>query len=235
MADEAPEKISINGQEYNPEEAQEFIELGRRAKQIESDLSTSLDKVYPEFTKTRQELKGIREEKEKIASEFAEFQRAHELEKAKKEVPEDADVIRGNARKYGILTEDAAKEKGYMTKAEVEEYMTQQENKQMLISKVNQEADALTEELTGKDGRAKFNKKATMAYAATYGFQTLREAYDDMNADSLKEYQEKEIAKSQRPGLTTLKGGVKSKEPEKPKITNDNWNQLWDELLTGQE
>ena len=238
MADEAPEKIIINGQEYSPEEADQFITLGKRARQIETDLNTSLDKVYPEFTKTSQRLKGVElelQEARAAKDELAAIRKEEADRKIKAETPEDADAIRGNAKKYGILTEDAIKEKGYMTKAEVEEFYSQQENKQRLINQVNQEADQLTKEIDGKDGRARFNKKATMAYAATYGFQTLKEAYEDMNQDANADWKEKQLAKAERPGLTTLKGGMKTKDPEKPKVTNDNWNQLWDELLTGNE
>lgn len=235
MADEAPEKISINGQEYSPEEAQEFIELGRRARQIESDLNTSLDKVYPEYTKTSQRLKGVEQEKVELAQQLEDLKRQSEERKVKAELPEDADAIRGNARKYGILTEDAVKERGYLTKDQVDKLFEERETKQRLINQVNQEADDLSKEIDGADGRMRFNKKATMAYAATYGFNNLREAYEDMNSDANAAWKERQIAKAQRPGLTTLKGGTKTKEPEKPKVTNDNWNQMWDELLNGGE
>lgn len=236
MADEAPEQIIINGQEYSPEDAQQLIELGSRARKIESDLNTSLDKVYPEYTKTSQRVKGLEaelEEARKAKDELAAFKKEQEDRKIKADTPEDVDAIRGNAKKYGILTEDAIKEKGYMTKTEVEEFYSQQENKQRLINQVNQEAEQLTKEIDGKDGRTRFNKKATMAYAATYGFNTLREAYEDMNQDSNADWKERQLAKAERPGLTTLKGGTKTKEPVKPKVTDDNFKQMWDELIDG--
>ena len=63
MAEEniAPEKLILNGQEYSLDDVAGLVEKGNKYDQIEKETSTPLDKVYPEFTKSRQQLKDYEE------------------------------------------------------------------------------------------------------------------------------------------------------------------------------
>ena len=83
------EKIVINGQEYSPEDATQYLELGRKYKDIESKLNTSLDKVYPEYTKASQRNKELEQQLKESDAKVA------ELSKPKPpELPEDKKAIR---------------------------------------------------------------------------------------------------------------------------------------------
>ena len=229
---DAPEQIIINGQEYSPEDAQSLIELGNKWRETESSLNTSLDKVVPEYTKATQDRSRLEKEIADRDAKIAEFTRQQEEKAAKANTPEDAEAIRANARKYGLLDEETVKERGYLTKNEVEEMLSQREVNQRLVDTVNKEADQLTKEIDGTDGRPKFNSKAVLAYAGTYNFKTLREAYEDMNSDQLAPWKERQLAEARKPGLTTLKAsGVKT--PEKTKITGDNFKDALNEALFG--
>src|ERR1035437_2250465 len=114
----ASENFTINGQEYSPEEATNLVELGNKYKKIESDLNTSLDKVYPEYTKTSQENKTL---KEQLAERDTQLE---ELKKPKEVIPEDKQAIRRSARDAGLIDEDYLSEKQYMTKAQFDELYT---------------------------------------------------------------------------------------------------------------
>ena len=72
-----------------------------------------------------------------------------------------------------------------------------------------------------------------MAYASAYGIDNLQEAYDKMNEKGNAKWKEAELARQQKPGLTTLKGGG-VKQPVTPKVTDDNFGQMWDELYGNQ-
>ena len=47
----APSKIVINGQEYDPTEAQELIDTGRKTREYEKQWNTKVDAVWPEYGK----------------------------------------------------------------------------------------------------------------------------------------------------------------------------------------
>lgn len=231
-SDLAPEKIIINGQEFSPEDATQLIELGNKYKKIESDLNTSLDKVYPEYTRASQQLK----EKEKLLAErdaeLEALRQSREKEKAL-ETPEDVKKIREAARQVGLADTDYLKEQGYMTKDEVKAYLDEQEKLKQAAQGVMDQANALAKEIDGSDGRVKFNPKAVMAYAYVNGKNDLREAYEEMNAEDNVAWKQKQLEEAERAkGLTTLKAGGK-KEPQRTKITNDNLGQALGEWLNG--
>lgn len=213
----APEQITINGQAYSPEDATQLIELGNKYKKMESDLNTSLDKVYPEYTRTSQELK----EKERLLAERDAELARYKQQEQKVETPDNIAQARKAAREIGLADEDFLKEKGYMTRDEAEQFWSDKQKQQEEVKTVLNTASALEKEIDGSDGRVPFNQKAVLAYAASYGIEDLRSAYDEMNEKANARWKEEQIAKEQRPGLTTLNAGGK-KEPQRPKIDNSN-------------
>lgn len=228
----APEKFIINGQEYAPEEATQLIELGSKYKKMESDLNTSLDKVYPEYTRSRQQLK---EYEEQLAEKDRKLEELQKKANPPEEIPADVKTVRQRAREAGLATEDYLKEQGYMTKAEVEEMLNSNQSQQKLAEAVLNKASDLEKTIDGSDGRVPFDTEAVLAYANQYQITDLEEAYDRMNAKGNAKWKEAQLLAEEKPGLTTLsKGGVK-REPEKPKVTDDNFQQMWDELYSGTE
>src|SRR5450631_4065699 len=100
MAD-VQEKITINGQEYDPEEATQLIELGNKWRKTETDLNTSLDKVYPEYTKATQRNKELQIELDERNAKLDEYTKAQEAEKIKAETPEDVQKAKKALRELG--------------------------------------------------------------------------------------------------------------------------------------
>lgn len=223
----APEQIIINGQEYSPEDATQLIELGSKYKKMESDLNTSLDKVYPEYTKLTQTKKELESQ---LAERTAELERLQKAATVKQEVPTDVQAARKAAREIGLADEDYLKEKGYMTREEVDAYFAEKANQQKLIQDTLAQADRLEQEIDGSDGRVPFDKRAVLAYASTYNIADIKDAYEQMNERGNARWKEAQIEKEERPGLTTLKPGGK-KEPVRPKITDDNLGQALSEFF----
>lgn len=221
----APEQIIINGQEYTPEDAAQFVDLGKKYKDIEGKLNTSLDKVYPEYTRTTQRNKELETELAERNREFEELQK-------KNQAPADPDreAIKRSAREIGLVDKDLLKEQGYMTRDEIKEFMTQDKAHQQLVDNVLTSANKLEKEIDGSDGRVPFNQKAVLAYASAYNIADLATAYDEMNEGANAKWKAAQIEREARPGLTTLRGGGK-KTPERTKITDDNFKEAWDELL----
>lgn len=58
------EVIKLGDEEYTPQELQKLVGLGKIGQELEERWNTKIDRVYPEFTKTRQELEELRKERE---------------------------------------------------------------------------------------------------------------------------------------------------------------------------
>lgn len=222
---EVPEQITINGKEYDPEDAAQLIELGSKWRKTETELNTSLDKVYPEYTKATQRNKELETELNEARAareELAEIKRKQEEAKARAETPEEIQNARKAARELGLLDEDVLKEKGYMTRDELKEFLVQEQNQQKLIEGVEKQGKQLEQEINGSDGRVPFVYEAVLPYAATYKINDLKEAYERMNERANARWKEAQIEKENKGGLSTLTGGGGKKEPQRPKYTNDN-------------
>jgi len=222
---EAPLKITINGQEYDPAEAQDLIETGRKTKDYETQWSTKLDSVWPEYGRSREEIKTLKSELE------AYKQKAVEGNVTKQETAE----AKATAQQLGVKLEDLDKA-GYIKKTDLESFLEERDAKKDTIKqatdKVLAEADNLQKEIDGSDGRPKFKKAAVIAYASQYGFKDLKEAYENMWDDEIKVWKEKQIEKETRKGLQT-QGAAASKDPKQPGVSKDNVDSILKEALWG--
>lgn len=219
---EVPEQITINGKEYDPEDLDQLIELGSKWRKTEAELNTSLDKVYPEYTRATQRNKELETTLAERDSKLAEFQKEQEASKVKAETPEDIQNARKAARELGLFDEDALKERGYMTEARFKELLSETQTQQKLVEGVEKQGKQLESEINGSDGRVPFVYKSVLPYAATYKIDDLKEAYEQMNELANARWKEAQIEKEQSKGLNTLKGGGGKKEPQRPKYTDDN-------------
>ncbi len=227
----APEQIIINGREYTPEDASSLIELGNKYREYEKNLNTSLDKVVPEYTRATQRAARLSEVEKELQEKNA---RLEELQRKQQEkaLPSDRDTVLKTAREYGLVDKDLLSSEGYIKKTDLDEYFSQRQNQQQLVDNILKQAGSLEKDIDGSDGRVPFDQKAVLAYASAYNISDLKEAYDQMNERANAKWKEAQLAREQRPGLTTLKGGGK-KVPEHPKVTDDNFRQMWDELYGG--
>src|SRR6266702_1971433 len=238
----AHEQIIINGQEYAPEEASQLIELGNKYRETEKNLNTSLDKLMPDYTRATQEAATY---KKQLQERDAEIEKFKTLQRVAETPKEQADVIKA-AREAGLADREWLNEQGYIKKSDLDPYLEEklnfreQQNTQM--QQILEVGKKFKQEIDGSDGRVPYNDKAVLAYANTYGFfnkdksyeQVLKCAYDDMTQEANEKWKDAQIAKSQRPGLTTLKPGGR-KAPGEIKVTDDNFKQLWDEMFPSAE
>lgn len=225
----APSNIVINGQEYSPEEAQDFIETGRKAREYEQKWNVKLDSVWPEYGKTRESLKSLEQERDAARAELDEFKAKQQ---AQVETPADVQAAKEAARKLGlVLNEDLGKE-GYVKTTDLDEWYAKKTQEQEAVKSVLAEADKLASEINATGVPVKFNKKAVLAYASAYGKTDLREAYEEMNAEELAPWKEAQLASKKGSSLRTLGTGGK-KAPEDVRVTNDNVRDLLHETLLG--
>ncbi len=219
----APEQIIINGQEYNPEDASSLIELGNKYREIEKNLNTSLDKVYPEYTKATQKVSQYEKELSETRSKLEEF----EKKQKEVEVPQDRKQALAAARELGLADTDYLTEQGYVKKSDLDSYFAEKQTQQQAVDNVLKQAKVLEDKIDGSDGRVPFDQKAVLAYANAYNIADLEDAYKEMNGKANKAWEDRQIQAASKPGLTTLRPGG-TKTPEPVKVTDDNFKQiLW--------
>jgi len=226
----APEKVIINGVEYDPSDAQSLIDLGSKTRDFEKQYSTDISRIMPDYTRATQEAK---EYKEKLA--------AFEEKASQAETPkEKAEALRA-AREMGLADQDYLKEK-YVSREELDKYFQTKTQEQRDTQAILDTGEKLGKEIDGSDGRAKYLPKAVLAYASNYGFfdgrrsydQALRDAYNEMNDDLNRGWKAEQLAAAKKPGLTTLKSKGLKTAPEEKKITSDEqFKEALNEALWG--
>lgn len=225
----APSTISINGVDYTPEDAQSLVELGTKTRDLEKQWDTPVDKVWPEFGKTREELKTTQSERDAMKAELEEF-------KAKQakgvETPDEIKEAQENARKLGLTLNEDLEKSGYIKKEDLPELFKTFAQEQEEVRKLLSNAEALEKEIDGTDGRPAFNKKVVLAYANSYNIPDLKEAYEDMHKSALDAWKAAQIEAEKAKKLKTLGGGG-DKKPAEGKVNDDNMKELLHEKLYG--
>lgn len=227
----APEQIIINGQEYSPEDATQLIELGNKWRETESKLNTSLDKVYPEYTRATQQNKEYQTKLAERDAELEKYRATQQKAERDAQTPTEIQNARKAARELGLADEDFLKEKGYMTRDEVKQFMTEAQSLQQQSDKILKQAQDFEKQIDGSDGRVPFDSDAVLTYAAYKNISNLEEAYGLMNAKGNAKWQQAQLDKQETKGLTTLRPGGGKKEPVRPKITDDNLGAMLSELV----
>ena len=230
---EAPSKVVINGVEYDPNEAQNLIETGRKTKEYETKYNTSFDKVWPEYNTVSQEKARLAKELEQAKTTLASFEQKKD---AGVETQTDVAQARAAAKKLGIILDEDIKDK-FISKDDfdkvLEERLTKREQEKAQIKQVLDQADSLEKEIDGSDGRPKFNKKIVLAYANAYGHSDLKAAYEDMHKETLDAWKATQIDSKKSRGLKTFSSGGGKKEPTSPKIDDSNVKGALSEALWG--
>ncbi len=226
---EVPSKVTINGQEYDSADAEALIGLGSKTREYEQKWNTSLDKVWPEYGKSQTTLKQLQTENETYKRQLAEFQAK---QSAGTETNLDVQKAKEAAKQLGLVFQEDIS-KNYITREQALEIARQERESERAVEAVLNTADRLEKEITGEDGRPKFNKKHVLAYANTYGFTDVQAAYEDMYSDVLKGWKDSQLESKKSPGLKTIQTGGTSKQPKDVKITDDNVRDALREALGG--
>lgn len=226
---EIPTVISINGVDYDPAEAQSLIDLGSKTRDLEKQWDTPVDKVWPEFGKSRETLKSLEGQ---LADAQTKIQEYEAKKDAGTETPADTKAAREAAKQLGIVLDEDLDSRGYIKKDELPQLFQSWSQEQEAIKGVLATADSLEKEIDGTDGRPAFNKKVVLAYATAYNIPDLKAAYEDMNKPQLDAWKSKQVTDKRNLGLKTLEGGG-SKETKKVEVNDDNKRDLLREALWG--
>ncbi len=226
-------KVNINGQEYDPTEAQELIDYGRKTKEAEQKYNITFDSIMPAYTKANERAKQADQYETELSEAREQLKTFQSKQERGTETQEDFTEAKEAARKLGIpLREDLDKE-GYIKRDDLDKYLSDRDQRQSAVNAILKEAEDLEGKFNGEDGRPRFNKKVVLAYAQAYGSESLQAAYEDMHADALSRWQKEQVDSQRKPGLKTLASQPGNKQPSEVKLTKDNVGDLLSESLWG--
>src|SRR3990167_5090967 len=143
-----PEKVKIGEKEYSQEDLAKLVGYGEKAVELEDKWNTKIDKLYPEYTKSRQELADIKKQQEEGVKK-AQEEISQKAQEGQQLSPEEQDK----------LIETELEKRGVVTQKNVYQYVAnfvaaQELNKE--IESINAEADT--------DGRPKVSREELLDY-----------------------------------------------------------------------
>lgn len=228
---EIPSTVNINGVDYDPAEVQSLIDVAKHTQELEKQWDTPVDKVWPEYGKSREEVKSISAERDAARAEIEAFKAK---QTAGVEQPADIRAAQDAARKLGIILKEDLDQSGFIRKEDLPSLFTQHDVEQAAINKILSEGSSLEKEIDGSDGRPAFNRKVVLAYANAYNIPDLKNAYEDMNQAQLDKWKSAQVESQKAKSLKTLgAGGLKP--VKESKVTDDNVKDLLHEQLMGGE
>ena len=217
---EEVEKIKLGEEEYSQDELQTLVKLGKIGKEAEEKFNTSLDKVWPDYSRKSNQLK-------EYETELTELRK---LKEQQAELPQDEqqaiEEARKAAKKLGIVLEDDLKNQ-VVTKEDFRQFYIQERAAERLL----EEADKLESEINGKDGRPKFNKMEILEYMKDTGHKNLMDAYEAKYKSETDEWRANQILKAKGRGIMTQEGMGENKNPNDVKITSQNLDEMMKEAL----
>lgn len=204
------EVIKLGDKEYSPDELDRLVGLGQKAVELEQKWDTKLDRLMPEFSRSREELKALKAQQEEAAKKAVETQTENVDEK------EQERLVRENAKKFGLMTQEDF-DNLYANRRAGEKLLESTE------SVVTKAVEA---------GNPKTNVEELLTYMAETGIKNPQTAYEVMFKAQLREIEMKKLNDIRPNGLITNSGSTAgAKTPEPVTVTKDNLSSMLDSVL----
>lgn len=226
-SDDAVQKITISGQEYDLNEIQSLVDIGKKTREAEEKYNTKLEKVWPEYGRSQNELRELRDKL-----------KAMEETKPPTQTPpsEMDDVTRqaaiAEAKKLGLATaEDVAKAASeILDKNFRERYQQEREAERIYETSLKLQTD-----YNGADGRPKFDAAEMLEYMQATGIRNPEVAYKVKYEKELNEWQQKQFEDRRPRDFFTEESSQagRSRSPQAPQVTENNLDDLVSQALYG--
>ena len=205
------EKIKIGDEEYEPEDLEGLVALGKIGRAAEKKYDTKIDGIWPDYTKKSQRLKKLEEAEEQRLE--AEKQALAEKTKSGEELTEEEQIKQAlsQGEKIGFVTKESVKR-------EIAAYL---EGKDLVDT-----CTGLEREIDGADGRPAFKTQDILAHMQKTGIRNPDKAYKDKYETEIDKWKEEQIGKARGKGMVTEESSAAGgKEPPKVKTTPENFEE----------
>lgn len=218
------QEIKLGDETYSQEELQRLVGLGKIGAEAEEKFKTKIDRVWPEYTKTRQQLSEyetkIKDYEERLKSVPVQTQ-TQPVQPTQLTPDQRAEAIR--------QLDDLLKESKFLD--ERTRYITREERAaEQLINDIGSVVSGAE-----ADGKPVANTQELLDYMAETGIKNPQLAYEVMFRDELAKIQSDKLNSLRQPGMTTTSQSTAgSKLPPTTKVTRQNLHQLVQEALGGE-
>lgn len=222
---DAPSKIKVGEAEYDQQELDELVNLGKLGKEMQTKYNTDFQKVWPEYTRTTQELKEAKRAKEELEA----FRTQQQTVKDQGEELDPTAVAKAKAaaRKLGLTLDEDIDSK---VESKFRNWYQRERSAERLID----ECKSFEGKYDGKDGRPKFSTEEMLQYMADTGIKSPELAYKAKYESQIDSWKEQQLGKARRNGMSTISEGATYKAPKQVKITNSNVDDLMEQALRGE-
>ncbi len=204
------EKIKFKDREYTPEELDELVGLGSRAKEL-GDSHGGFDKFVTEYGRKSEKIGELNRQLEQLS-------KVQTTGAPVEEVEDQMEAARDAARKLGIVLKD-----------DLDTYYQSRRGAERLLESCGE----LEAEIDGSDGRPKFETTAVLEFMEkNAGFTDPKRAYEAMNLDTISSWKAEKLSKTKAGGITTITTGGGEKLPPQVKPTGDNLRDLISEQFS---
>lgn len=211
--EDEPQKVKIGDQEFTQEEAAELLNKGRLAKEIEEKQNTDLSKVYPEYTKSRQELK----EMESIKEEW------QQLKKEKEEAATKASQVDQTEDSGAVNPQQIKKvlqEAGFVTTDNFFDMAARYNSAQRMIDQ-GKEIESKGNPF-GEKELPKFKSQEIFDYMSETGIKDPVTAYKVKYEEEIDEWRNKKLGESKPESPPEVRPSTGDKRPTPPSIDRSN-------------
>ena len=211
---EQPATIKLGEKEYSQDELQKLVGLGQQAVELEEKWDTKIDRLMPEFSKSREEIKSLREQVETKAQIKIEEKES----KGEGLSPEEQKkLLKEELKKLDVMTTDDFEEKYWNRRAGEKLY----ETTESVISRAE------------KDGLPKTTPEELLSYMGETGIKKPEVAYEVMFKSQLRDIELRKLQSLRPQGLhTTSESTAGAKQPQQVSVTRNNMGSLLDEVLS---
>lgn len=208
-----PSKVKVGEREYTQEELSALVGLGETAREIELKQNTKLDRVFPEFTKSRQELKDLKGELEELRSTQERFKQAITGEN---EAP-DPEALKAQAieqaRSLGLVTKEDAMQAAFEA-VRAKETLDE-------IKAINKDAES--------NGKPRVDPKELLDWMGQNGLEnaSVTVGYKLKYENELDAWKQNKLEGIKQPGFETQSSSTAgSKEPptDRDRLTKSNFS-----------
>lgn len=212
-AQEEIEKIKLGETEYDPQQLESYVEKGKKYDEFSKKYNTDPDKAWSAYGKTTQDNKALKEQLEALQQQSQTKQQIQTGDLTEEQIQQ----AREQARKIGILTQGDL-DTWYQSRRSAE--------------KLLEECGSYEGEITGDDGRPKFNTEEILRHMEETGIKNPLKAYKDKYETELDNWKQSELNKEKGSSLPTLTT-QSIKSPKSVQVTKDNIGDLIKEQLWG--
>lgn len=212
-----PDKIKVGDAEYTQDELSRYVGLGKIGAEMEEKWNTKIDAVYPNYTRSREEVKTLQEQLAEAQSKIPDPVSTPDAEQSK-------EALRILKEQFGVVTKD-----------EIADLMKARYNEERESEKLYEKVTGYGKEIDGTDGRPAFKPVDVLQHMQETGIKDPMRAYKDKYENELDAWKAEKLVKGEPkdPIVTVTKPTAGAKQPSQNRPTQDNLQQLLEEALQG--